>query len=492
LDYHFPATDLGGITLRVTGFGNPYDDDPFDSARDMERRDHVESKFNVTLDWSNRQYAGAASWSDVPTHMVETVAAGDPGVHLFGGVSAGFWFFQMARQNVLVNMDDWARANLPPNMYEYFGEMRGNVYGFAGGPLGTWHFWGYNRELAERIGIHSTPQQMFTRGNWSWDEFIDYMIEVRDLLPEGAFPMSCESPAITFQGTMAFVNGGYVLNPRTMVPGVTSENYLEAARFISRVFQNNLFTTPSFNASPEGGGTSTWGGHWNMTGLLSFGSGNVLIHTTLRPWGLAGPEFEYGIVVPPWNGDRVTFPASGDWRDLRTANPGYMRSYARDGSVHSLIVGTPAAVTPEVFFNIYMTWHRGNGRDVVGDLHAWRTNTPRTAGLDPLTDLFTELDREIFRWWQADPIWDQTQVVQGTLANNTVGPGAPSPGQWLLIDLQNVFGGGQDPLPLMQAQAGRMFHNAHNTWNVVMTDYVPQYIWELHADFLQGPLAPIE
>jgi ABC-type glycerol-3-phosphate transport system substrate-binding protein len=492
LDHHFPATDLGGITLRVHGFGDPYSDDPFDGPRYQMFRDYTERKFNITLDWSNMHYAGAGAWGDVPDHIVNTVAAGDPSVHLFANANAGFWFFGMARQNALVSMDTWARATLPPSWFEGHSELWGQVWGFASGPLGSWNIWAYNRDLAHRIGIHSTPQQMFTSGQWNWDQFIDYMIEVRDLLPEGMVPMSNEAPGITLQNTMAFVNGGYVFNPSTGVPGVADAQYLEAIRFIQRLNQNAILG-PHWFAEYQGiGGQSSFAsGQWAFT-RTSLGSGNTLLEHVV-PWGLGGFDFEFGIVVPPWNPDRVTWPTSGNWRDLRSANPGYMRSYARDGSTNLLIAGTPAQVTPEVYFNIMMSFHRTRGRDTVYALEEFRTGIPAPARLDPLPDLFTDLDREIYRWWVADPKWDLLQVFQQSLSMpGTVVAGAYLlPGQWLNGGcLPHLYGTGEDPLPRMQAHAGRLLWNARR-WGVVVEDAVPSWMNDLYADFLAGPFGDL-
>ncbi|MCL2284773.1 MAG: hypothetical protein FWC32_00240, partial [Firmicutes bacterium] len=185
LDYHFPATDLGGITLRWVGFGNPYHYNEVNAARYQERRERVERRFNVNLEFIEGDdiVAIAGAWGDVPDVMVASIAAGDPIAHLWRG-NAGYWFPVLANGGHLRSMDSYLRANLPASFYSYLGESAtGVAYGFNFGPAYAWNIFTYNRDMIRGVGMEMTPSEMFMAGRWSLEDFYEYVVQLNALLP---------------------------------------------------------------------------------------------------------------------------------------------------------------------------------------------------------------------------------------------------------------------------------------------------------------------
>jgi len=436
LDWYFPATDLGGITLRWAGFGNPYDDNPVYAARNQASRERVESRFNVTLEFLENdsiEVATGATWGTVPDAIIASIAAGDPVTHLFWGNGA-YWFPTLANGGYLRNMDSFVRNNFPLAYWEFVGQAAdGTVYGFMDMPPYAWNIFVYNRDLIRSVGMDMTPSEMFVAGRWSLDDFYNYLVELNALLPDD---VTAFGPHPTWFKRMAtFANGGYIVNPHTHVPGLLLEETLEPLRLFQRLVQDGLFLQPGFMTHDEGspfpGGHFTWGAAF-IGGSHDelFRSGRVAIANS-APWGFegSGENFEFGVVPPPW-GSNVTFPASGDWRDLKSQTA--YNSVFNDANAAMILQGTPDVVTPEVFANMVMTWR---GPDAAGllveqrELLAQGFQGEIIRSLNSSQHLFTALDVEIWEWYANNSTWENMDGVGLPLAYsdiwlNSLGSGA--------------------------------------------------------------------
>ena len=403
LDYHFPATDLGGITLRVNGFGNPYHENPVYAARYQERRERVERRFNVNLEFLEDIVAVAGAWGDVPDVIMASVAAGDPLVHLFRG-NTGYWFPSLANGGYLVNMDAYVRANFPSNYYYSVGEAGdGTIYGFSNTPPYAWNVMVYNRDMIRAIGMEYTPSEMFMAGRWSLDDFYEYLVELNRLLPAETIPLGMHPQWWWRMATYA--NGGYILNPRTSAPGLLLDETLEPLDFLQRLVQDGLFQQPTFFSEEDG--SSIPGGNWSWGDQFIGGSWGDLFRegrfaiSNSAPWGFEdlGTHFEFGIIPPPW-GSNVTFP--GDWRDLKTHTP--YKSVFNDATTAMMVRGTPEIVTPEVFVNILYTFYTDDGlrlienRELLGEGGILRLNSSN--------HLFTPEDVALWEWYASNSTWE--------------------------------------------------------------------------------------
>jgi len=172
-----------------------------------------------------------------------------------------------------------------------------------------------------------------------------------------------------------------------------------------------------------------------------------LVFTVHHPWSIwdSSLEVEFGIVPMPW-GPNVSFPASGDWRDLRMANPGMYSSSTDDAENWTLIAGTPDVVTPEVFFAILATWDP----EVFG-YNRIRDYEREQAGLAPLPvaspggghDLFTDLDRELYAWYVSAPTWSPDNAIGLIGLNppfNRTWQGALATGTDFRVAMESVVG----------------------------------------------------
>jgi maltose-binding protein MalE len=420
LDYHFPAQDLGGITIRFTGLGDPYNaDNEADAARDTERRERVEQRFNVNMDFSAQDLGAqlGVDWSDIPDFILASIAAGNPVTNFFRG-SAGYWFRALARQGGVVDMTDWFHANLPSHWYAFIGENNGRAYAINPGNY-AWNFPVYNRELIRASGIEFTPSEMFEQGRWSWDDFHAYFAELRTLLPSDIEMIGMHISHWKRMGSMT--NGAFIMHPSTHVPGILEDEYLAFANFTQRLVQDGLWRQPGFieygmldGVPPEGQWSfvETWMEN-PMSHMELFRTGG-LAFTVHHPWSIGDTSavLELGIVPMPW-GPRVSWPDSGDWRDLKIANPGLYNSPTHDTTNISLIAGTPDAITPEMFIAIMATWDPSSFAEPL-----IRDRAREAEGLPPLPttpggmhDLWTPEDMERYAWYASHPVWEPMDAM---------------------------------------------------------------------------------
>ena len=471
LDYHFPATDLGGITLRWVGFGNPYSDNEVHAAEAQERRARVEERFNVTLEFieDDNIIAIAGAWGDVPDVIMASVAAGNPVAHLFRG-NAGYWFPTLANNGYLVNMDSALRAALPPSFFEFFGEsIDGVAYGFNYQPAYSWNIMTYNRDMIRSVGMEMMPSDMFRAGRWSLDEFYEYLVELNALLPDDVNALGLHQN--WWMRMAVFANGGYIVNPRTRVPGLLMEETIEPLVFLQRLVQDGLFIQPGWIPADNDPPPVIPGGFWSWGAAMIGGSHTELFAeertaiASLAPWdfGWVGERFEFGIVPPPW-GSNVTFP--GDWRDLKTHTP--YKSQFNDATANMIIRGTPDVVTPEVFINMIFTWYEGRARNLV-NIHDDLAETGGILRLGSSQYLFTPGDVELWEWYASNSVFE---IMDGS--NFWI---IPMHDAWL-----NTLGGTRDFRAAFEAVMPNLVWAMYEA-NILRREHIPAEMWALAEEF---------
>jgi hypothetical protein len=473
LDHHFPATDLNGITLRISGFGDPYHENPVYAARYTERRERVERRFNVNLDFSNDDIVAiAGGWSDVPDAVVASIAAGDPLVHLFRG-NAGYWFPSLANGGHLRDMDATIRSRLPGAYFNYIGESAtGRAYGFMTGPAYAWNILAYNRDLIRSVGMEYTPSEMFIQGRWSYDDFYEYLAELNSRLPAEVTPLGAHQNWL--KRFLVFSNGGYIVNPRTRIPGHLNDNTMTALNFMARLVEDGLFLQPGFVA-PEPEGTSPFPtGHMSWAAAFVGGSHADLFRDGLvaigsaAPWdfGWIGENFEFGVVPPPWGPD-INFP--GNWRDLKTHTP--YQSVFNDGSSIMLVNGTPDAVTPDVYINMVFTWYENDAERLVDNMTG-NMSPDGVMSLGSSQYLFTDTDVMLWEWYASNSVFEimdgsnyWTLPVQQAWLNSLGG----------MTDFRTSFEAIMPHLVWAQYDAG-----------IILRENIPDHLWVLAAEYGAG------
>ena len=469
---HFPPVDLGGIVVRTNGLENPDhpDNAPAFAADAQARRDHVEEKFNITMEFD--ALAGL-DWNAIPDIVTASVAAGDPIVHIFAGANAGYWIPQMASNGILVEGSDWIPQNFPPSWWQYVGEHMGGVYGFMTNPNTAWAILAFNTQLILQAGMDRTPQEMFIDGEWHLDDFYAYMSQLNTLLPDGVYTIGMHPT--NWQRGAAFANGGFFKHPRTHAPGYLEEAFLQPARTMQQLIQSGIHMQPVFLNYPDD--TAIVGGFWSFGGAAmnpmgEFINGNLaVVFANNWNFGEIAANFEFGVVPFPW-GDNVTFPASGDWRDLKTENPAY-NSFSNDASAHVLVQGSPAGLTHETMANIIFSFWPGAALNIIEarELTAQGLPAPSTAG--GLNELWTDLDREIYNWYAANPIWEPLD-------------GAATPTAVYLAWF-NALGSGADLMTSFAAVIGEDVWSMYNA-GLITWDDVPESV-RLQAEEFGAVLA---
>jgi len=475
LDQYFPATDLGGITLRWVGFGSPDHYNETYATRWTAAKERVEQRFNVNLEFIENDdiVAIAGAWGDVPDVMIASIVAGDPIANLWRG-NAGYWFPLLANNGHLRSMDSYLRANVPEGFFAFLGESAtGTAYGFNWSPAYSWNIFTYNRDMIRGVGMEMTPSEMFVAGRWSLEDFYEYVVELNSLLPSDVTPVGMHEN--WWKRLAIYANGGYILNPRTSVPGLLHEESLEPLRMLQRLVQEGLYLQPGWHGADEDPAPHVPEGMWSWAPRFIGGShmelfrnGNVAI-SSMAPWDFqtTSTYFEFGIVPPPW-GSNVTFP--GDWRDLKTHTP--YTSVFNDASTNMIIQGTPDVVTSEVFFNMVFTWYAHNRGHLVRLVEMRDYEGDGILRLGSSQYLFTQLDEELWEWYASNPTWE----------------GMDSGGYWLPSQndaWRNTLGSGGDFRAAFEAAMPQLIWNLYD-FGRIQRENIPAEMWTLAEEFGAG------
>ncbi|MCL2015456.1 MAG: extracellular solute-binding protein [Defluviitaleaceae bacterium] len=453
---HFPGTDLGGIVVRTNGFDNPEHENPVVAAQAAAARDYVEAKFNVTLEFD---VLAGLDWNAVPDIVTASVAAGDPIVHIFGSANAGYWVPAMGNQGILVEGGQWIRDNFPRSWWEYTGEHMGRTYGFMTGPNYSWGILAFNTQLIMQAGMDRTPQEMFMDGEWHLDDFYAYLAQLRTLLPPEVYVIAMHPN--NWQRGAAYANGGYFKNPRTHAPGYLDEAFLQPARTFQALVQNGIHM-PSVFLTEEDVGIP--GGLWSFGAAMGnpmgeFEAGNMaMAFANTWNFGAISANFEFGVVPFPW-GDNVTFPASGDWREIFD-HPNF-NSFSNDASTTVLIQGLPSAITHEVAANMIFSFYDYRGIRLIEARELLAQGLPEVTIPGGFNDLWTDLDREIFQLHASNPIWEPLDSVGTPLA--------------FTVAWQNALGSGADISTALSAIIGEDVWAMFNAGTIDLAD-VPESV----------------
>ncbi|MCL1988529.1 MAG: extracellular solute-binding protein [Firmicutes bacterium] len=451
INEHFPAVDLGGITVRINGLEDPDDPNhaPAFAAQAAARRDFVEDKFNITMEFG---VLDGLDWNAIPDLVTASVAAGDPMVHIFGQANSGYWLPTMANNGILVDGGQWVRDNFPPSWWEFTSEHLGTTYGFMTSPNYSWSILAFNTQLIQQAGMDRTPQEMFMDGEWHLDDFYAYLSQLNTLLPNDVITIGMH--ATNWQRGASFANGGYFKNPRTNAPGYLDESFLQPARTFQQLIASGIHMQPVFLPEEEIG---IPGGIWSFgtamgNPMQEFEAGNMaMAFANTWNFGTIAANFEFGVVPFPW-GDNVTFPASGDWREI--FNDPNFNSFSNDASTTLLIQGSPAGLNHEVMAGIMFSFWEDAGLRLIEARERMAQGLPEIVVPGGSNDLWTDLDREIFALHSMAPIWEPLDSVGTPQAVYTAWQNALGSGS----DLSTAFAAviGEDVWAMYQAGTIRL------------------------------------
>ncbi len=396
LDKYFPGADLGGVTLKVN-FQNPEKVDEADRDKWRARAKRVEEKFNVKLVFDSLE---GIDWNDVPQQIITSIAAGDP--ILDAGDFSRYYLADLVNNGLMVDMGSAVKsAGFPEGYYKYGSQLAGVTYGFSRGVMGTWTILAYNRDLIKKAGMEKTPTEMFVEGKWSYDDFYNYMKELKSKLPSGVDTFGIH--ALTWAEAATYANNSFLYDPDTYVPQYLSDGTIETIEFMQKMVQDGLMRGPVVETYDDG--TPKY--NWNSA-TAGFQDGELAM-APAAPWdheSLAS-KFDWGVVPFPY-GSKVTVK-DGDYKSLEGQ---YFAEY-HDCGIMGIIKGAgDKKMTNDQFINLVFTYYDDAAEDFIKNKGRAAKGEVIVPGNpeDPM-HFTTELDQEIYYWYVAQSRFEPMQTV---------------------------------------------------------------------------------
>lgn len=395
----FPAADLGGVTIKVTGMQNPETADEAKKEMWRERAKAVEEKFNCKLVFDSLEGVG---WNDVPSTIIASLASGDP-ILDFGEMSR-YYIYELSTNDAILDLTDEVTAyNFPKPYYEGGCQWAGKTIGFSRNPMLPFSIIVYNRDMIKAAGMDKTPGEMFKEGKWSLTDFYDYTAELKTKLPEGVNVFGMHS--LNWARGAAYANDATMMDPETYVPTYTSDAFYE----IIEAYQKLVVDGIAVNATEVTREDGTIGYDWNPA-QAGFDEGKLaMAHGD--DWSFEGyaSKFDYGIVPFPW-GSNVTIQNN----DYTTLSDNY-RSYYKDNGAYVVVKGGEKKATPEQYMNLLFSYLQEEGAALI-------TNREKEANGELIGSMdigqprnFTsDLDIELWDWYRSLGKFEPTDTTAVT------------------------------------------------------------------------------
>lgn len=318
----FPAYDLGGVTITLLnhndlGWNNNPNADNLEEIDKAERQanvDRIESKYNVHLEFVDIPTEG---WDDIAQGVVQEYTGGHPIADVMDA------YFQFAgtyvANDILYDFTaDLAKTDLF-DKNSYF-EWQSKVWGVSSGIGGEGLY--YNKKWIEEMGMEKTPAEMFDEGKWSYDDFKQYLRDMKSKMNEDEYPLH-----VTAYYWMLFAsaaNGEFILDPSGNLNYVT-DPMLETLQVWEDLVAEDLISKgdPLYN---EDGTLRGYEG-WSYPGN-TFGQGQTVAMAHRASWQAAGEvaNVELGFVPYPW-GSNVSIGHTGNSGDYLTLSDNYRATY---------------------------------------------------------------------------------------------------------------------------------------------------------------------
>lgn len=381
----FPGADLKGVTIKVQGLQNPETADEAKKDTWRKRKEEVEKKFNVKLEFDATK---GIDWNDVPAKVVASVAAGDP---LFdvGNVSR-YYISDLMNGNAIMDLSKpVADYKFPKVYYEDLCQFQGKTIAFQSNPTFAFNIMVYNRDLIKQAGMEKLPEEMFKEGKWSYDDFYNYLTQLRSKLPKEVNMLGMH--ALTWGEMVGYANGGYLLNPKTYIPEYNKEPMIQAVQFMQKLVQNKL----AVNATQVTRDDGTTGYDWNK--VTQGNMDGKLVFWSAAPWDFPGytGKFDWGIVPPPY-GPQVTVKNN----DYKTLSSNY-RSFVPDAGMWVVPNTSKPKATPEQYMNLIFSYDKDAGEQFLINREKEAKGEPITSrDAGKLRDFTSELNVELWDWYQ--------------------------------------------------------------------------------------------
>lgn len=340
----FPAYDLGGVTITLLNHNdlgwanNPAgvaDDDPEHDMKVADRQeniDRIESKYNVHLEFVDIPTEG---WDDIAAGVVSEYVSGHPIADVMDA------YFQFAgtyvANDILYDFTaDLAKTDLF-DKNSYF-EWQSKVWGVSSGIGGEGLY--YNKKWIEEMGMEYTPAEMFDMGKWSYDDFKQYLRDMKSKMAEDEYPLFLTAYYWILFASAA--NGEFILDPSGNLNYVT-DPMLETLQVWQDLVAEGLISKgdPVYNDD----GTLRGYEGWSYPGN-TFGQGHTVAMAHRASWQADGEKanVELGFVPYPW-GSNVSIGHTGNSGDYLTLGDNYKATYY-DGQLICMTKGIEAKGDP--------------------------------------------------------------------------------------------------------------------------------------------------
>jgi len=385
----FESADLGGVTIKTHHITDPMSVDEAVREPFLQRQEIVEKKFNVKLTFQG--LGETITWTDVPNQLLTSVAAGDPLVDIFQ--PSRYYVAQFMLNDLLADITDDVIAFGLPESY-YAGTWWDNrIIGFHSIPLTTYEHLIYDRGIILDVGMEKTPGEMFMEGKWSWDDFYDYLVELKSKLPEDIAPFY--SNPLRMARKFVYANGGMVQDSHTNLPMYNTEPYFQTIEFMQKLYRDGLYhgLTPT--------GVNDAGQVTYRTSVNPYVWGESLVIQDGFNWNYeteAYVNMDWGIVPYPW-GPNVTF--NEDFTSIDDMLEGYYSSN-HDQSFFAIVKGRGAGLVKASgtdYINMMFTYNENNGKQLIVNLERIAEGLPavdREYGTERFFQ--TELDVLLYDW----------------------------------------------------------------------------------------------
>lgn len=345
----YPAYDFGGIELTVLGHNDLGNLDPsvenlepYQVADRQAKKDYIEKKYNVKLTFVPNP---TDVWEDIPDETVKQYIAGTPVADIMNCNYT--WVASYVANNMLYDFtDSFAGSDFYIDNYKFW--WGGKNYGISRSMGGEGLY--YNATMIKELGMEYTPAEMFDRGQWSYDDCYNYLLEMKQLMGEDEYPL--------FVSPYYWMLFGAAGNGTEIMASSGNLNYctepmLECLEFLKKCVENGLQNVPR---KPREDGTVGYD-NWNYPGE-TFDKGQTVAISHRAAWQADAVKgvFELGFVPYPW-GSNVTIDESqvGNPGAYKTLSDNYMHTYF-DGYLTCLTNGIESKADPMQVLSMVTEW----------------------------------------------------------------------------------------------------------------------------------------
>ena len=308
--------DFGGAVVRVNGgiFGDLNEETKLDDDGNVKQgytkkwdiAHQLEAKYNIKIEYVNLTGDDGYETGD---KILATFTNGECFADIFTVGDDLVLSLKDYLADITADVDQLKLGSA----YVTPGTWMGKVYGWTYDNMGSSYVLVYSREYLQSIGMEKTPTDKFMAGEWSYDDCIEYLTEMKSKLPDGTYPISVHpnhwvSMAPGANGTVSIDSNGEI--------HMADEAYIEALEFYTKLQQQGLApAATNVNLDEETGGISA-DFVYQMQDMCGPTEAKTFVLGMVEAWQYGDVKKnvgDWGIVPWPW-GSQVT--CSGDYKTL--------------------------------------------------------------------------------------------------------------------------------------------------------------------------------